>query len=158
MAHFDEAIDIKVRGQEGPSHTRRQAVRPPTRHQGWRRDPRHETRLVVWLSTLTVSSSMPFSLACATCVSTPQVNRSRFSLMTRRNTPHFRRGNALSGHSELKTVVALQPDTSQLPSGSKDGSPALFTYTGFPSLTDRWYLPPRPVAEVRHNRPAPHPP
>jgi hypothetical protein len=77
-----------------------------------------------------------------------KANRSRFTLMARRNTPFFRRGqsNPLlhpNGENELKTIVALQPDTTELPPNTQP-----FEYTGFPPLQERWYLPPRALALV----------
>ena len=59
-----------------------------------------------------------------------------------RRQPSFRRpAHLLRQQQEVKTLVALQPDVSSLPSEP-------FVYGGFPVLQDKWYVPPRPVNDL----------
>jgi len=58
-----------------------------------------------------------------------------------RRQPSFRRPAHLLRQQEIKTLVALQPDVSNLPSEP-------FVYGGFPVLQEKWYVPPRPVNDL----------
>ena len=67
-----------------------------------------------------------------------KLNRSRFAI-TRRNTPFYK--PKVNIYQETKTIVALQPDLSGLPSEP-------FVYNGFPTLNERWYEAPRSIIDL----------
>eukprot|EP00624_Nannochloropsis_granulata_P004923 evm.model.NODE_34840_length_33638_cov_20.784470.5 len=73
-----------------------------------------------------------------------QKRKPRFSMGTiggRMRHPSFRRPDHLRQQQEVITLVALQPDASDLPSEP-------FVYCGFPVLKEKWYVPPRPVNDL----------